>query len=92
MKVTSSLSFLLCISSVVIPVVDARANGFGLNKRPAATRRFVDSKEVFDFAATQESHRVFNSAATKRYDFAVHQQRRSLQYVSELELCEYATR
>jgi hypothetical protein len=45
MKVTFNLSFLLCISSLVMPVVDAR-------KR---------------------------SAVTKRYDFAAHQQRRSLQ-------------
>jgi hypothetical protein len=63
MKVTSNLSFLLCISSVVTPVVDARANGFGLLKR---------------------------SAVTKRYDFAVHQQRRSLQTdgLSAKDFCE----
>jgi hypothetical protein len=50
-------------SSVVKPVVDARANGFGLLKR---------------------------SAVTKRYDFAVHQQRRSLQTdgLSAKDFCE----
>jgi hypothetical protein len=80
---------------VVIPVVDARADGFGLDKLSAATKRSIEQgQEVFDFAATQESHHVLKSLDTKRSiehekasDFATHQQRRGL-HTSADELCE----
>jgi hypothetical protein len=52
MKVTSNLSFLLCITSVVMPVVDARANSFGLNKRSAALKS--RTTKAYDFAAHQQ--------------------------------------
>jgi hypothetical protein len=102
MKVTSksNLLFLLCISTVVMPAIDARANGFGL-KRSAATKRSIEQRQgVFDFAAHQESHRDLKSPATKRsiehrkaFDVHQHLQRRSLQTDGDLEnvaldLCE----
>jgi hypothetical protein len=52
MKVTSNLSFLLCITSVVMPVVDARANGFGLNKRSSAMKS--PATKAYDFSAHQQ--------------------------------------
>jgi hypothetical protein len=98
MKVTANLSFLLCIGSVVMPAIDARANGFGL-KRSAATKRSIEQRqEVFDFAAHQESRRDLKSPATKRFikhrkafdvDVAVavhpHMQRQSLRTDGDME-------
>jgi hypothetical protein len=102
MKARANLSFLLYISSVMIPAIDARANGLGL-KRSAATKRSIESQRhsiieqrhqgVFDFAAHQESHRDLKSPATKSsikhrtaFDVAVDQQDRSLQ--TDGGLCE----
>jgi hypothetical protein len=45
MKVTSNLSFLVCISSVVMPAIDARASGFSY-KRSTATKRSIKDQEV----------------------------------------------
>jgi hypothetical protein len=68
MKVTFNLSFLLCISGVAIPVVDARTNGFGLHKRSAALKSPATKRSI--------KH-------VKAYDFAAHQQRRGLQTVDD---------
>jgi hypothetical protein len=73
MKVTSNLSFLLCISSVVMPAIDARASGFG-RKLSASMQR----QEIFDVAAHQESHRDLKSPVTENSS-NVRQQLRSLQ-------------
>jgi hypothetical protein len=89
MKVTSNLSFLLCISSVVMPAIDARTNGFG-QKRSAAAKRSIQRQEVFDFAAKRESYRDLKSPVPES-SINVHQQRRSLQTDVDLaleELCE----
>jgi hypothetical protein len=57
MKVTSNLSFLLCISSVVMPAVDASIKGFG-RKLSAATKptSTIKHRELFDFAAAAQQH------------------------------------
>jgi hypothetical protein len=62
MKVTSNLSFLLCISSVAMPVIDARANGFGLNKRSAVTKRSIEHRKAFDAAVVHQEHRSLQTA------------------------------
>jgi hypothetical protein len=87
MKVTPSLSFLLCISSVAIRVTDA--SGFD-RKRSAATKHSIERQrqKVFDFAAQQESHRDLTETSSN-----VRQQRRGLQADWEqgdgaLRLCE----
>jgi hypothetical protein len=82
MKVTPSLSFLLCICSVAIPVIDARANHSIERQR----------QKVFEFAAQQESHRDLKSPVTESSS-NVNQQRRGLQADWEqddgaLKLCE----
>jgi hypothetical protein len=95
MKVTSKFSFLLCISTIAMPVVEASHNGFGL-KRSTATKPSIQRQDVFDFAA-QRSHRGLKSATAmallskrsaaakraaknqKAVEVAVHQQHRSLQ-------------
>jgi hypothetical protein len=60
MKVTSNLSFLLCISSVVMPVVES-IKGFG-RKLSAATKPTSTIKhwELFDFAATAAAQQHSN--------------------------------
>jgi hypothetical protein len=57
MKVTSNLSFLLCISSVVASVVEASTKGFG-RKLSAATKptSTIKHRELFDFAAAAQQH------------------------------------
>jgi hypothetical protein len=45
MKLTSNLSFLLCISSMVMPAIDARTSGFSF-KRSAARKRSIKRQEV----------------------------------------------
>jgi hypothetical protein len=92
MKVTSNLSFLLCISSVVMPVTDARANGFDLKRSAVAMKRSIQRQDVFDFAAQQQLHRGLKSPVTER-SINVHQQPRSLQTTDaelQLALCESA--
>jgi hypothetical protein len=74
MKVTFNLSFLLCISSVVMPVVDSLTNGFGLHKRSANLKSLATKRST--------KHDV------KGYDFAAHQQRRSLQTDDDDDSCE----
>jgi hypothetical protein len=93
MRITPNLSFFLCISSVAIPVTDARANGFD-RKRSAATKRSIEHQrqKVFDFAAQQESRRELKAPVTES-SVSVHQQRRRLQADWEqgdgaLKLCE----
>lgn len=93
MRITANLSLLLCISSVSIPVTDARASGFD-RKRSAATKRSLERQrqKVFDFAAQQESHRQLKASVTES-SFNVHQQQRRLQADWEegdgaLKLCE----
>jgi hypothetical protein len=56
MKVTSNLSFLLRISSVVMPVVES-IKGFG-RKLSAATKptSTIKHRELFDFAAAAQQH------------------------------------
>jgi hypothetical protein len=61
MKVTSNLFVLLCIGTVAMPVINASLNGFGLNKRSAATKHSLQRQDAFDFAA-QQSHRGLKSA------------------------------
>jgi hypothetical protein len=56
MKVTSNLSFLLCIGILAKPVVEASLNGFGRKHSAASTKRSIQRQVVFDFAA-QQSHR-----------------------------------
>jgi hypothetical protein len=83
MKVTSNLSFLLCISSVVMSAIDARTKGFG-------QKRSIQRQEVFDFTAQrEESHRDLKSPMPES-SINAHQQRRSLQTDGDLakELCE----
>jgi hypothetical protein len=67
MKVTSNLSFLLCISSVVMPVVEASIKGFpGLSpKLSAATTRALKHEKALTDTSTAVQ---------------VHQQRRGLQF------------
>jgi hypothetical protein len=93
MKVTPSLFFLLCISSVAIPATGARASGFD-RKRSAATKHSIERQrqKVFDFAARQELHHDLKSPVTETPS-NVHQQRRGLQADWEqgdgaLKLCE----
>jgi hypothetical protein len=74
MKVTFNLSFLLCISSVMMPIVDARANGVGLHKRSTALKSLATKRSI--------KHDV------KAYDLAAHQQRRSLQTKNDDISCE----
>jgi hypothetical protein len=52
MKVSSNLSFLLCITSVVMPVVDARANRFVLRERSAALKS--PATKAYDFVARRK--------------------------------------
>jgi hypothetical protein len=52
MKVTSNVSFLLCITSVVMPVVDARANRFVLHERSTALKS--PATKAYDFVAYQQ--------------------------------------
>jgi hypothetical protein len=56
MKVTSNLSFLLCIISVAMPVVES-IKGFG-RKLSAATKptSTIKHRELFDFAAASQQH------------------------------------
>jgi hypothetical protein len=56
MKVTSNLSFLLCIGTIAMPIVQASLNGFGLKRSAASTKSSIQRQDVFDFAA-QQSHR-----------------------------------
>jgi hypothetical protein len=106
MKVTSNLSFFLCISTIAMPDVEASINGLEL-RRSAATKPSLQRQDVFDFAA-QQSRRGLKSAtaaallskrsaATKRASknqkavkVAVHQQRRSLQTEDELDAISLA--
>jgi hypothetical protein len=95
MKVTPNLSFLLCIGTIAMPVVEGSLNGFGL-KNSAAMKPSLQRQDLFDFAA-QQSHRGLKSATAmallskrsaagkqaaknqKAIEVAVHQERRSLQ-------------
>jgi hypothetical protein len=53
MKVTSNLSFLLCISSVVMPAIDARASGLSF-KRSAAMKPSIKGQEVSRSLQTED--------------------------------------
>jgi hypothetical protein len=99
MKVTSNLSFLFCISSLVMPVIDARANVLGLKRSPATKSSSKRNLKTFDAAVHQQRRSLHaranvlalkRSPATKRnlkaFDAAVHQQRRSLQ--TDTVVCE----
>jgi hypothetical protein len=98
MKVTSNLSFLFCISSVVMPVIDARANVLGLKRSPAK-KSFSKHLKALDAAVHQQRRTLparanvlgrKRSPATKRnlkdFDAAVHHQGRSLQ--TDAVVCE----
>jgi hypothetical protein len=63
MNVTSNLSFLLCITSVVMPVVDARANRFVLHERSAALKS--PATKAYDFVAHQQRRGLQVNLGTK---------------------------
>jgi hypothetical protein len=104
MKITANLSFFLCISSVLMPVIEASTKGF--RKLSAAKKGFTSIKRqgIFDFAAAQQQPASITglsperSAAMKRAwkhqqramaDVVVHQHHRGLQTTDEdLALCE----
>jgi hypothetical protein len=106
MKVTSNLSFLLCIGTIAMHAVEASHNAFGL-KHSAAMKPSFQRQDIFAFAA-QHTHRGLKSAtatallskrsaATKRaaknqkaVEVAVHQQRRSLQSDDEFDAISLA--
>ncbi len=100
MKVTSNLSFVLCIGTIAMSVIEASLNGLGPN-RSDANKPSLQRQAVFDFAALQSPRGLKSvsaasllskrSAATKRatktqkaVEFAIHEQRRSLQTEDEL--------
>jgi hypothetical protein len=64
MKVTSNISFLLCIGTIAMSVVEASLNHSFGRMHSAATKPFLQRRqEIFDFAA-QQSHRGLKSAHT----------------------------
>jgi hypothetical protein len=75
MKNTSNLSFLLCISSVVMPAIYLKS---------AATRLSIQRQEDIAFASQQEMHRAIKSNMTEHF-VNIHQEPRRLQTDEEVE-------